>query len=199
MEPGPLLDFGTSLAQGGAARVHEFVEKPDQARAEELIADGALWNTGIYVWEAGQVLELIEEHVPEVAPGLEALRNNDPERFGAKVRSTSIERGLLERTNRLVALPTDCAWDDVGTWACLRRSRELDDDGNGAMGPAYFIDATSNIVHTESGPVVLYGVHQLLVVALDGITFVTTLDRARDLKPLLDALPGSMRLKPTRR
>ena len=65
-------------------------------------------------------------------------------------------------------------------------------------GPAHFVDSESNIVHTEAGPVVLYGVSQLLVVTLDGITFVTTLDRARDLKPLLDALPGSLRLRPTR-
>ena len=199
MEPGDLLDYGTSLAQGGAARVQAFVEKPDHERAESLLAGGALWNTGIYVWEAGLVLEMIEEHVPEVGPALDSLRRNDPDRFAARVRPASIERGLLERTTRLVALATDCAWDDVGTWACLRRSRELDDDGNGAMGPAYFVDATSNIVHAENGPVVLYGVHKLLVVSLDGITFVTTLDRARDLKPLLDALPGSMRLKPTRR
>ena len=199
IDPGQMMEYGESLARGGAARVSEFVEKPDAGRAAELIAGGALWNTGIYVWEAGQVLELIEELVPEVAPGLAALRRNDPDAFGRKVRPASIERGLLERTDRLVALQTDCAWDDVGTWACLRRSRELDDDGNGAIGPAYFVDATSNVVHSECGPVVLYGVHHMLVVALDGITFVTTLDRARDLKPLLDALPGSMRLKPTRR
>ncbi|MBI2795357.1 MAG: NTP transferase domain-containing protein [Gemmatimonadetes bacterium] len=199
IDPGPLLEFGTSLTRGGAARVGAFVEKPDAGRAAELIAGGALWNTGIYVWEAGHVLELIEEHVPEVAPGLAALQRNDPDAFGRKVRPASIERGLLERTDRLVALQTDCAWDDVGTWACLRRSRELDDDGNGAIGPAYFVDATSNVVHAENGPVVLFGVHHLLVVSLEGITFVTTLDRARELKPLLDALPGSMRLKPTRR
>ena len=46
---------------------------------------------------------------------------------------------------------------------------------------------------------VLYGVHKLLVVSLHGITFVTTLDRARDLKPLLDQLPGSLRLRSGKR
>ena len=198
IDPGAMLEYDATLARGGAARAKAFVEKPDAERAAALIAGGALWNTGIYVWEAGQVLDLLEELVPEVAPGLAALRRNDPDAFGRKVQSASIERGLLERTERLVVLQTDCGWDDVGTWACLRRSRELDDSGNGAIGPAHFVDATSNVVHTESGPVVLYGVHHLLVVALNGITFVTTLDRARDLRPLLDALPGSMRLKPTR-
>jgi len=52
-------------------------------------------------------------------------------------------------------------------------------------------------VHTESGAVVLYGVSKMLVVTLPGLTFVTSLERAADLKPLLDALPGSMRINPT--
>jgi mannose-1-phosphate guanylyltransferase len=58
------------------------------------------------------------------------------------------------------------------------------------------VDADANIVHSERGTVVLYGVERLLVVTLPGLTFVTTLDRAADLKPLLDALPGSMRMLP---
>jgi mannose-1-phosphate guanylyltransferase len=104
---------------------------------------------------------------------------------------------LLERAERLLVMLTDCGWDDVGTWASLRRARDLDDDGNGAIGSVAFVDATSNVVHSESGTVVLYGVEKLLVVTLDGLTFVTTLERAADLKPLLDALPGSMRINPT--
>ena len=193
--PGEALDYEDQVSNGGAARVARFVEKPDAESALRLIADGALWNTGIFVWEAGEVLDQLADHTPEIEPGLAALRDNDIERFAKQVRSISLERGLLERTGNLVVLPTDCGWDDVGTWACLRRSRELDDDGNGAMGPAHFVDATSNIVHAEHGQVVLYGVHKLLVVSLANITFVTTLERARDLKPLLDQLPGSLRLR----
>ncbi len=193
--PGEALDYESQVTDGGAAHVAQFREKPDPETALRLIADGALWNTGIFVWEAGEVLDQLADHTPEIEPGLAALRDNDIDAFAKAVSSISLERGLLERTSNLVVLPTDCGWDDVGTWACLRRSRELDDDGNGAMGPAHFVDATSNIVHAEHGQVVLYGVHKLLVVSLANITFVTTLDRARDLKPLLDQLPGSLRLR----
>jgi hypothetical protein len=42
----------------------------------------------------------------------------------------------------------------------------------------------------------MFGVSQLLVVTRPGITFVTTLERAADLKPLLDSLPGSARINP---
>jgi mannose-1-phosphate guanylyltransferase len=114
------------------------------------------------------------------------------------VRATSLERGLLERTDRLLVLLGEFGWDDVGTWASLRRARELDDDGNGASGPVHFVDADCNVVHAGHGSVVMYGVSKMLVVTLDGLTFVTTLDRASDLNRLLDALPGSMRIHPTR-
>ena len=84
-------------------------------------------------------------------------------------------------------------WDDVGTWASLRRARELDDDGNGAHGEVHFVECTGNVVHAEGVPVVLYGVSSMLVVTLPGLTFVTTLDRATELRPLLDALPDEIR------
>ena len=112
------------------------------------------------------------------------------------MRATSLERGLLERTDRLLVTLGDFGWDDVGTWASLRRARDLDDDGNGAIGDVRFVDAESNVVHAGHGRVVVYGVSKLLVVTVDGLTFVTSLDRAADLNRLLDALPGSMRINP---
>jgi len=49
------------------------------------------------------------------------------------------------------------------------------------------------VVHAEGVPVVLFGVSGMLVVTLSGLTFVTTLDRASELRPLLDALPDEIR------
>lgn len=194
--PGSAIDFSTGIADGGACHVARFREKPGAHLAEEMIRDGALWNSGIYVWDAGTVLDELRAFTHELAEGMPALESGDLATFIGRIQSVSLERGLLERTDNLLVLPADFGWDDVGTWACLRRSRDLDDHGNGAKGAAHFVDSTSNVVHAESGTVVLYGVHKMLVVSLDGLTFVTPLERAPDLKPLLDALPGSMRLKP---
>jgi mannose-1-phosphate guanylyltransferase len=108
----------------------------------------------------------------------------------------SIERGLLERTEQLVVLPGDFGWDDVGTWAALRRIRDLDDTGNGVMGPVHCVDASGNVVHADGGQVVVYGITGMLVVAMPGLTFVTSLDKATELGPLLNRLPGSLRFNP---
>ncbi len=193
---GDALDDDRSLASGGAYQVAGFVEKPVEAHAEDLAGEGALWHSGIIVGSAKTMLEKLARYTPEIAPGLDALASGNLPAFAGMIRSVSIERGLLERIARFLVLLADFGWDDVGTWASLRRARDLDDDGNGALGAVQFVDAESNVVHTESGTVVLFGVSRLLVVSLPGLTFVTTLERASDLKPLLDALPGSLRVNP---
>ncbi|MFI5311036.1 MAG: mannose-1-phosphate guanylyltransferase [Gemmatimonadales bacterium] len=197
LQLGEALDPDAPLASGGAYHVTEFVEKPDEKHAATMCGDGALWHAGIIVASAKTLLEKLARYTPEIEPGLYALSRGNLPAFVGAIRSVSIERGLLERINRFLVLLADFGWDDVGTWASLRRARELDDDGNGALGPVHFVDATGNVVHTETGTVVLYGVSNVLVVSLSGLTFVTTLERACDLKPLLDALPGSMRIDPT--
>jgi mannose-1-phosphate guanylyltransferase len=193
---GDALDDDRSLSSGGAYQVAGFVEKPAEAHAEDLAGEGALWHSGIIVGSAKTMLEKLARYTPEIAPGLDALASGNLPAFAGMIRSVSIERGLLERIARFLVLLADFGWDDVGTWASLRRARDLDDDGNGALGAVQFVDAESNVVHTESGTVVLFGVSRLLVVSLPGMTFVTTLERASDLKPLLDALPGSLRVNP---
>ena len=48
------------------------------------------------------------------------------------------------------------------------------------------------------GTVVGYGLSGMLVVSRPGLTFVTSLDRATELNPLLDALPESLAGRPRR-
>jgi mannose-1-phosphate guanylyltransferase len=196
VQPGAPLDADHPMAKGGVHATRSYVEKPSEQEAAARIAAGALWHGGMVVASAGTFLQELAAHTEEVRDALAPLAAGNLPAFVAAVRATSLERGLLERTHRLLVLLGEFGWDDVGTWASLRRARDLDDSGNGAMGPVHFVDADSNVVHSERGSVVLYGVSRLLVVSLDGLTFVTTLDRASDLNPLLDALPGSMRIHP---
>ncbi|MCC6241598.1 MAG: mannose-1-phosphate guanylyltransferase [Gemmatimonadaceae bacterium] len=198
LQAGAPLDPFLSRQEGGACRVEYFVEKPEAALADTLIDKGAFWNTGIFVWRAQVVLAELEQHTREVARGLPLLLAGQLEQFAAEVLSISIDRGLLERSSQLIVLPTFFGWDDVGTWAALRRVRELDDTGNGVMGDVHCVDASGNVIHADDHCIVAYGISGMLVVSLNGLTFVTTLERATELGPLLNALPGSLRSHPGR-
>lgn len=196
LQPSALVDPMVSRAEGGACHVDHFVEKPSEALADVLIEGGALWNTGIFVWRARVVLDELAQHTHEVAHGLPKLASGELDAFAELVTSVSIDRGLLERSPNVVVMPGDFAWDDVGTWASLRRVRELDDTGNGVMGEVHCVDSSGNVIHADGCCVVVYGISGMIVVSIEGLTFVTTQERAVELAPLLNALPGSLRFNP---
>lgn len=178
---------------GGARRVAQFVEKPDMARATTMVAEGCLWNSGIFAWRVGDFLSEVRTHCPEVAPSLEA-HSDDLVAFFASIRSNvAVDVGVLERSDRVLVLPGDFGWDDVGTWAALRRVRAADASGNVTAGAVHVVDARGNVVHAEDNEVVLYGVSDLVVVTHRGLTLVTTVAHADDLKSLLAALPERVR------
>ncbi|MGQ0767220.1 MAG: mannose-1-phosphate guanylyltransferase [Gemmatimonadota bacterium] len=184
------IEPGDELSPG-VRRVKRFVEKPDRDRVGAMLQSGCLWNSGIFVWRVSDFLDEIRAHTPEVSGSLEKARSIE-DFFGA-VRSISVDVGLLERSSKVLVVPGDFGWDDVGTWASLRRVRDLDASGNASSGSVFVYKSAGNVVHADGCDVVLYGVDDLVVVARPGLTLVTTVERATDLKQLVESLPESMR------
>jgi mannose-1-phosphate guanylyltransferase len=179
-------------AVNDARRVREFVEKPNVDRARGMVAEGYLWNSGIFVWRVGDFLGEARAHCPEIAGALEQAGADIGEFFSAAT-PISVDHGVLERSDRVLVLPGDFGWDDVGTWAALQRVRTPDNAQNALSGDVVTLEARNNVVHAEGSTVVLYGVSNLVVVTRAGLTLVTTTDRAAELKTLVDALPAAVR------
>jgi mannose-1-phosphate guanylyltransferase len=178
----------------GASRVRQFVEKPDRTRAQELCNEGFLWNSGIFVWRVGDFLAEVRAHTPELREALAAAGDGDARHFFGSVRNAvTVDVGVLERSKKVMVVPGDFGWDDIGTWAALKRVRDPDEFGNVTSGDVHMLDCLDNVVHSESGTVVMYGVENLVVVTQDDITLVTTTERAVDLKRLLDSLPPGVK------
>jgi mannose-1-phosphate guanylyltransferase len=184
--PGPELD-------GTARRVARFVEKPDAARALDLIAAGALWNSGLFAWTASRLRAEVERHTPELAVALAALQSGDVARFFAMVTPVSIDVGVLERSNAVAVVAGDFHWDDVGTWEALARVRTLDGGGNVLVGPVHAHGAEDCIAWSDGDPIVLFGVRDLVVVRANGRILVMNRADASRLKQALDTLPPEVR------
>jgi mannose-1-phosphate guanylyltransferase len=190
IQPGEAIPSSTE--QVAARRVARFVEKPNRANAEAMVASGYLWNSGIFAWRVGDLLDEIRAHTPEVQPALDAA-GDDLGAFFAHVGSVAIDVGVLERSQRVLVIPGQFGWDDVGTWAALHRVRAHDAHENATGGRTVALQATGNVVHADGPTVVLYGVNDLVVVANGDVVLVTTREKAADLKTLLDSLPADLR------
>lgn len=178
---------------GGVRRVARFVEKPDRAHATRLVAEGCLWNSGIFAWRVDDFLAEVRALTPEIAPQLDAHGDDLAAFFGAITSPIAVDVGVLERSSRVLVLAGDFGWDDVGTWAALQRVRGRDANGNTLAGLVHAFDAHDNVVHADGNGVVLYGVRDLVVVTREGLTLVTTMDKAAELKTLIDSLPPAFR------
>jgi mannose-1-phosphate guanylyltransferase len=183
---------GESLASG-ARRVVRFTEKPDTATALDLLAEGALWNSGLFAWTARRLLAEVERHTPEIAPHLVRLAEGDVTGFYRDVTAVSIDIGVLERSDAVAVVSGHFDWDDIGTWEALARVRPRDRNGNVAVGPAVLHDVGDSIVWSDGVPIVLEGVRDLIVVAANGRVLVMDRARAADLKKCIDALPAEIR------
>ena len=184
--PGPPLD-------DRARQVARFTEKPDGPTALNLIAAGALWNSGLFAWTSCRLALEVERHTPEIAPALGLLRAGDTGGFFDRVTPISIDVGVLERSNAVAVIPGDFVWDDIGTWEALHRIRQRDGLGNVVVGPGYTASTEDCVVWSDGVPVVLDGVRDLVVVSANGRVLVMSRDRAARLKQVIDNLPPEVR------
>lgn len=172
-----------------AWRVGAFREKPDLDTARSYLTQGYLWNSGIFVWKARTFLDEVAANSDEIGPHLHHLDAGDPEAFFDAVDPVSVDEAVLERSRRVATVEATFAWDDVGSWDSLARSEAPDPSGNSARGAVVAVDSRQNLVWAEDGPVILWGVEDLVVVRAGGVTVVAPRDRAPRWKDLLGQLP----------
>ena len=185
------IETGEELAEG-VNSVLKFHEKPDAETASEYAASGRfLWNSGIFVWRACDLLEEAGRHAHELMSALPFLESGDSEAFFQAVEPVSVDVGVLERSERVEVARATFSWDDVGTWSALARTRAADGEGNVVVGEASILEGSGNVVWAEDGPVRLFGVHDLVVVRSGNEVLVMPTNMASDLKRFMTFLDRS--------
>ncbi|MGU3359178.1 mannose-1-phosphate guanylyltransferase/mannose-6-phosphate isomerase [Methylobacterium sp. M6A4_1b] len=173
------IRVGAGLAGGaGNHAVERFVEKPDRDGALRLIDEGALWNSGYFLFRADVMLAELEAHAPEILAATRAALDAavidldfvrlDAAAFG-RAPKTSIDYAVMERTRHAGVRPVSFPWSDVGTWDAVWDVLAHDADGNAVRGRVETIDTRGSLIHSE-------GEHLTTVVGLDDVVVVTTPD-----------------------
>jgi mannose-1-phosphate guanylyltransferase/mannose-6-phosphate isomerase len=184
---------------GGVHLISRFVEKPDERHAREYVESGRFaWNSGIFLFTASAMLEEMRRHLPE---SLDAISRSmeSPERDGIFIRpepnsfaaaqNISIDHGIMERTDRGVVVPVGMGWSDVGSWEALWKISPRDPHNNAVQGEVVALDCQNSLVRSHDGGLVTaIGLDGMAVIAVRDAIFVSPLDRAADVKLLVDQL-----------
>jgi len=177
----------------GVRAVARFTEKPDLTTVHQLLAEGALWNSGLFAWTADRLVKEVRAHAPELREALPLLERGDVVGFFRAVTPVAIDVAVFERSAHVATIPGPFPWDDIGTWEALTRVREADAHGNVLVGPVHAVDSANNVAWSEGVPIVLSGVKDLVVVHANGRILVLARDHAGDMKRTLEALPPNVR------
>lgn len=200
-----LYDEETSVPAGerSAFAVERFTEKPDRDEARSLLEQKALWNSGMFFWQARTILDLIGKHLPRLSEGLDGIREDWTARgdlpgvledhYGS-LPAISVDYGVLERADRVWTLPVDFDWSDLGTWDKLGDVVDTDEDGNVRLGESLLYDCRESVVVREGGPLVgAVGLRGLVVVSTEDALLVCPRKRVEDVREIVRSLKDAGR------
>ena len=193
VELGARLEVDSALEHHAVAR---FVEKPAAARAAEMLAGGGyLWNSGMFVWSTATIKDELARFVPghleALTPavhgrgGATALR-----RAFAQLPAISIDKAVMERTDRARCVKAPFTWADVGSFPALAPFLRKGAHDNAHRGRVAAHAARDNVVWCADADelVALLGVEGLVVVRAGKRTLVMPSARAEELKALVASL-----------
>ena len=185
-------------------KVERFVEKPDLATAEAMLAEGGyLWNSGMFLFRADRIIEELATHEPLILEATEAAFEAmqeaedgsfcSPRELYEKIPSMPIDKAVMERASRIAVVPCDPDWTDLGSWHAIWEISDKDGDGNATRGDVLLHDAKNCLVHAGSRLVTLAGVQDLAVIETGDAIMVVDRNRSEPVKALVGDLNAAGR------
>ncbi|MDU5723282.1 MAG: mannose-1-phosphate guanylyltransferase [Clostridium butyricum] len=171
-------------------KVDKFVEKPDEETAKGYLRDGSyLWNGGMFVWSINNIINAIKKYSPdtyEAIHGIEEVEEDNLQQLiNEKYQGTesiSIDYAVLEKAQDIYVIPSNIAWDDIGSWRAIERYREKDENDNILNENARAVESESSMIINSDKKVVMIGVKDIMTVETDDGIFVVNKDYMDNLK-----------------
>ena len=146
-------------------KVLSFKEKPNITIAQSYLdAGNYLWNGGIFIWKANDLIDSFKLNSPEIIEVLTQDESNfatdNEQKYIDKVYpntpSISVDYAILERADNVFTIPADIGWSDLGTWNSLHAFLDKDQNLSVTIGAnTHLIDTKNTIVRSDSEKVVI--------------------------------------------
>lgn len=178
-------------------KVKTFTEKPSLDIAQSFIASGDfLWNSGIFIWSVGAILEAFENFLPdmsEIFRGGKHFYNTANEKdfiqsAFQKCINISIDYGIMEKAENVYVMPSEFGWSDLGTWSSVYELANKDYVGNAVINPEKVImyNSSNCMVNTPSDKlVILNGLHDFIVVESNNTLMICPREMEQHVKQIV--------------
>ena len=189
----PIHDNGTS-------DLEKFIEKPDLQDAKQMLEAGHyLWNAGIFLFRAQDMIDAFRTYAPETLDLVSKTVTDASEDLGflrlapepwSELKDISIDYAIMEKAQNLVAVPYASKWSDLGGWDAVWAESSPDTLGNVTSETAHAIECANSLLRSESSgqQVVGIGLNDIIAIAMPDAVLVAPRDRAQDVKKAVEML-----------
>ncbi len=163
-------------------RVDKFIEKPSKEYAEQFIADGYLWNAGVFVFRAGSMIRAMKTHQPELAAALDKIKKSLKGPYErktikdeyARLNDLSVDKGIIEKLDNVLVIEMNTGWADLGSFEQIANIMiPKDASGNQRIGSGFDLNSTNTLVISEESLVVTADIHDIMVIVSEGRVLIT--------------------------
>ena len=177
--------------------VINFTEKPNHTRATQYLETGEyLWNAGIFIWKAKDILEAFSIHMEKMYETFQQhvdylntdIESEVMEKVYNHLESISIDYAIMEKIDNVQVVPAAFRWSDLGTWNSLWSNSPKDEYNNALLSSnAIALDSKDCLVHSQSDKlIVLYGLENIIVVNTEDTLLICPKSKDQEIKQIID-------------
>ncbi len=179
-----------------ALKVIKFIEKPKGKEKQDDLKGKIYVNSGIYMFNAETFFSELKKHAPEIHKNIinknientiPSISLNDYE----KLKDISIDYALMEKSKKIVTIPLNTEWKDIGSWNAIYEISQKDKNGNYFTGNVIDIDSKSSMVYSTSKLVATLGLKDTFVIETEDAILVSNKSDTNGIKNIYKKLNGA--------
>ena len=166
------------VSKDDISSVSTFKEKPDTETAKSYIAQGALWNGGVFAYKLKYVLDRAHELI-------DFTDYNDLFLKYDTLTKISFDYAVVEKESKIQVMRFRGQWKDLGTWNTLTEAMQ-----DTAIGDAMMNEECSgvNIINELNVPILAMGLHDVVISASPEGVLVSDKEQSSYIKPYVDKI-----------
>ena len=174
-------------------KAEKFTEKPDKDTAQRYLQDGNYyWNSGMFAFTIGTIMEEFEKYEPRINKHMSKSFDEMVTSF-IQMPDISIDYAIMEKSDRVVTLPLDVYWNDIGSWDSLFEVLDKDEQGNVKMGDVLSIGSRDSLIIGNKRLISTIGLENCLIIETDDAILIAKRGEAQRVKDIVNNLKENAR------
>lgn len=173
--------------------VEKFTEKPDLETAKNYLKKGIYyWNSGIFAFSIRTMLSEFKKYIPQIIEMIDMNLVDLLTNFH-EMPDISIDYAIAEKSDRIVVLPMELYWNDIGSWDSLYELAEKDEMGNIKFGDIITINTRDTLIFSNKRLVSTIGMEDCLIIDTEDALLVSRRGEAQKVKDIVKELNNQNR------